>query len=116
MLAGLPYQSFQGIVDSLARSIMCAFLLFSPAVAPANGTYPATKDHEPPAWFVDVASLAGLKVINVNGGSDSKHYILEATGSGVAIIDYDRGETEAFGAPAWDQYATLVEGTGRVSK
>jgi hypothetical protein len=52
--------------------------------------YPATMEHASPAWFVDVARQAGLTVRNVNGGSISKHYILESTGSGVAIIDYDR--------------------------
>jgi hypothetical protein len=51
--------------------------------------YPATTEHAPPAWFVDVASKAGLDVINVNGGVDSKRYIIEATGSGVGILDYD---------------------------
>ena len=100
----------------LALLILLLVCSSAAAQGPRTPPYPATIEHSGPAWFVDVASLAGLKVINVNGGSDSKHYILEATGSGVAIIDYDRGETEAFGAPAWDQYATLVEGTGRVSK
>jgi hypothetical protein len=39
---------------------------------------------------VDVASKAGIKVRNVNGSIESKRYIIESTGSGVAIIDYDR--------------------------
>lgn len=52
--------------------------------------YPATTDHPPPAWFVDVASKAGITVRNVNGSIEAKHYIIEATGSGVAILDYDR--------------------------
>ena len=43
-----------------------------------------------PAWFVDVAAQAGFTVLNVNGGIESKRYIIEATGSGVAILDYDR--------------------------
>jgi hypothetical protein len=46
-------------------------------------------DHTPPAWFVDVASKAGITVRNVNGSVDSKQYIIESTGSGVAILDYD---------------------------
>jgi enediyne biosynthesis protein E4 len=52
--------------------------------------YPPTADHAPPAWFVDVASKAGITVRNVNGGVVSKRYIIEATGSGVGILDYDR--------------------------
>jgi hypothetical protein len=52
--------------------------------------YPATTDHPAPAWFVDEAGKAGIMVRNVNGGAEAKKYIIEATGSGVAIIDYDR--------------------------
>ena len=44
----------------------------------------------PPAWYIDVAAEAGITVRNVNGGIASKRYIIESTGSGVAIIDYDR--------------------------
>ena len=74
----------------LARLILLLVCSSAAAQGPRTPPYPATIEHPGPAWFVDVASLAGLKVINVNGGSESKHYILEATGSGVAIIDYDR--------------------------
>ena len=56
----------------------------------AQQPYPPTADHPSPAWFVDVASKAGIAIRNVNGSIDSKRYIIEATGSGIAIIDYDR--------------------------
>ncbi len=52
--------------------------------------YPASSDHAAPAWYIDVAAKAGIAVRNVNGGITSKRYIIESTGSGVAIIDYDR--------------------------
>jgi hypothetical protein len=39
---------------------------------------------------VDVAAKAGITVRNVNGDPEHKKYIVEATGSGVAILDYDR--------------------------
>ena len=39
--------------------------------------------------FRDVAVEAGLTAINVSGGIESKKYILEATGNGVAIFDFD---------------------------
>ena len=65
-------------------------LLLLVSCAFAQQPYPPTTDHPPPAWFVDVASKAGILVRNVNGSVDSKRYIIEATGSGVAIIDYDR--------------------------
>src|SRR5579862_6360211 len=51
--------------------------------------YPAGDIHPGPAWFVDVAQKAGLDMENVNGGVDTKKYIIETTGSGVAILDYD---------------------------
>jgi enediyne biosynthesis protein E4 len=62
----------------------------TPAQPPPQTIYPATADHPTPAWFVDVAAKAGLTVRNVNGSEDHKRYIVEATGSGVAILDYDR--------------------------
>jgi len=39
--------------------------------------------------FVNIAAEAGLKAIFPNGGTTSKEYILETTGSGIAWIDYD---------------------------
>lgn len=58
--------------------------------APAQTPYPPNHDHPGPAWFVDEAPKAGLTVRNTNGSAETKKYILEATGSGVAILDYDR--------------------------
>ena len=57
---------------------------------PAKPPYPASTSHPGPAWFVNVAPEAGLTMQNVNGDADMKKYIIETTGSGVAIIDYDR--------------------------
>jgi hypothetical protein len=51
--------------------------------------YPPESSHAGPAWFVNVATQAGLTMRNVNGGTDNKPYIIETTGSGVAIIDYN---------------------------
>ena len=51
--------------------------------------YPPMSSHAGPLWFEDVAADAGLTMLNVNGGVDTKRYIIETTGSGVAIIDYD---------------------------
>src|ERR1700676_3116310 len=41
------------------------------------------------ADFEDVAERAGLAAVNVFGGVDTKKYIIETTGTGVAIFDYD---------------------------
>lgn len=74
------------------RSILLVIVLLSSALD-AHGQkhpYPADTDHASPAWFVDIASKAGILVRNVNGSAEAKRYILESTGSGVAILDYDR--------------------------
>ena len=39
--------------------------------------------------FRDIASQSGLKVKNTFGGIEHKRYILETTGNGLAILDYD---------------------------
>ena len=39
--------------------------------------------------FVDIADKAGLTAKNVFGGQHSSTYILESTGTGVAVFDYD---------------------------
>ena len=41
------------------------------------------------ADFEDIAEKAGLTMMNVFGGVDTKKYIIETTGTGVAIFDYD---------------------------
>ncbi len=41
------------------------------------------------ADFEDVSEKAGLNMMNVFGGVDTKKYIIETTGTGVAIFDYD---------------------------
>ncbi|MGA7159291.1 MAG: CRTAC1 family protein [Acidobacteriaceae bacterium] len=51
--------------------------------------YRASTEHPTPAWFVDVAGKAGIRVLDVNGDTKVKKYIIETTGSGVAILDYD---------------------------
>ena len=70
-------------------SIVRAGILLIPVsfVALAQSKPPAPQ--APPANFVDVAEKAGLTMINVFGGIDTKKYIIETTGTGVAIFDYD---------------------------
>lgn len=55
----------------------------------AQQPYPPSAAHPGPAWFVDEAPKAGLTARDVNGSATNKQYIVEATGSGVAILDYD---------------------------
>ena len=44
---------------------------------------------QPVADFVDIAGKAGLSLTTTFGGKTEKKYIIETTGTGVAIIDYD---------------------------
>ena len=46
-------------------------------------------DEASPVTYVDVAAQAGLNVTNVWGGVESKKFIIEAKGSGLAFFDYD---------------------------
>jgi hypothetical protein len=57
-------------------------------VARAQGATSAAKP-SPLAQFVDDADKAGLTMMTVFGGKDSKKFIIETTGTGVAIFDYD---------------------------
>src|SRR5579875_203355 len=80
------------------RNLWLFFLLFqcsatvfirSAAQTTHNSPYPASTAHQGPAWFEDKAQQAGLTMLHVNGGVTTKKYIIETTGSGVAVIDYD---------------------------
>jgi hypothetical protein len=55
---------------------------FSPAQLPKSNPKPL-------AHFTDIAKNAGLTDAVVFGGVDTKKYIIETTGTGVAIFDYD---------------------------
>ncbi len=53
-------------------------------------TIAAKSAQAPPiANFTDTAEKAGLTMTTVFGGKDTKKYIIETTGTGVAIFDYD---------------------------
>src|ERR1700761_1239230 len=69
-----------------------ALLLFAQtSVAIPQESRAAQKTEEAPriANFVDIAEKAGLSAITVFGGVDTKKYIIETTGNGLAIFDYD---------------------------
>jgi hypothetical protein len=44
---------------------------------------------EPVFRFIDIAAQSGLTIPNISGGVDRKDYILETTGNGVVVFDYD---------------------------
>ncbi len=51
---------------------------------------PAAQPAALPFTFTNIARQAGLTAPTVYGGRDSNRYLLETTGCGVALIDYDR--------------------------
>lgn len=70
-----------------SRGLMLLPLLLVPSL-PGTAQKTATKA-SPVVNFVDVAEKSGITMLNVFGGIDTKKYIIETTGTGVAIIDYD---------------------------
>src|ERR1700751_5940795 len=68
------------------RFLLLLPLLFSFLAAARDLSPQRTK---PIANFLDVAEKAGLTSKIVFGGVDAKKYIIETTGTGVAIFDYD---------------------------
>ena len=78
----------------------------------------ATLDRPPPdVRFVDVAANAGLDFLHVAGGRVRKEYIVEVTGSGVALFDYDGdGLQDVFlvNQARWDSGGDLAQPTSRL--
>src|SRR4051794_37338125 len=52
-----------------------------PKTAPSGRPFPVT--------FVDTAQQAGLRMEFTSGNEETKKYIIEANGTGVAFLDYD---------------------------
>jgi hypothetical protein len=59
------------------------------AIARRSAANAENKDTAPIVHFTDVASKAGLTAPVTFGGEHTKKYIIETTGTGVAIFDYD---------------------------
>jgi enediyne biosynthesis protein E4 len=61
------------------------------------GFSPPPNENSEIADFTDIAQQSGLAMVNIFGGKFSTRYILESTGTGVAIFDYDNdGWPDAF--------------------
>ncbi|HSB74221.1 MAG TPA: CRTAC1 family protein, partial [Terriglobales bacterium] len=78
-----------------ARLSWLWLVLVSVAVACLSPALAQNAKPQPPAsppriaWFTDVAEKAGLTMKDVFGGLETKQYIIETTGTGVAVFDYD---------------------------
>src|SRR5438105_13083430 len=82
---------FSAPQGAFARLLLFLATLPLLAVAVVAQKAPSQATSPPPriAWFTDVAESAGLAMQNVFGGLETKKYIIETTGTGVAIFDYD---------------------------
>jgi enediyne biosynthesis protein E4 len=79
--------SLRRCVSFQACKIAVAVLLsVALSLTVANPQNPPPK---PLAYFTDIAKQAGLTMTNTFGGVTTKKYIIETTGTGVAIFDYD---------------------------
>jgi hypothetical protein len=67
------------------------FLVLAGALASAQepAAPQKAKKLSPIAQFMDIGEKAGLTMTNIFGGVDTKKYIIETTGTGIAIFDYD---------------------------
>jgi enediyne biosynthesis protein E4 len=80
-----------GLVGACIALCVCALSLArnvsgrrSETAAPGHETLKAPHVH-----LTDIARKAGVVMMNVNGGEKSKQFIIETTGSGAVIFDYD---------------------------
>src|SRR5271168_3804370 len=78
---------FFSAINPVSRALVCGSLLFLAPTLHAQQAKPAPP--APIANFTDVAEKSGLTMQNIFGGVDTKKYIIETTGTGVAIFDYD---------------------------
>jgi len=83
MISGPIHRSLLApIVISISLALLPFAYVFSAVQSPEPGATPL-------AHFTDIAQKAGLTFHEVFGGVDTKKYIIETTGTGVAIFDYD---------------------------
>src|SRR3974390_3613872 len=73
-------------IHLLRRTIVCGCLLLGALSAQQSKNSPVPVQGEN---FIDLAEKAGLTAQNIFGGLDTKKYIIETTGTGLAIFDYD---------------------------
>jgi enediyne biosynthesis protein E4 len=76
-------------ISPLRAAPVVAVCLLAPLIYSVASSRQGSNTVKPIAVFTDEAAKAGLTMKNVFGGVDTKKYIIETTGTGVAIFDYD---------------------------
>ena len=76
------------LVQKILLWPVAVILLFSGPL-PSQTAAQKVADNPSIANFTNIAEKAGLTAVNVFGGVETKKYIIETTGTGVAIFDYD---------------------------
>jgi enediyne biosynthesis protein E4 len=79
--------SLRALIQNMFWPAVVILLFGSPLSSQAPA--PKSADQASIANFTDIAEKAGLTAVNIFGGVDTKKYIIETTGTGVAIFDYD---------------------------
>jgi len=76
----------------MSRSLCCSLagLLSAACFLVIRDSSGAPRPHSSLVRFTDVAHKAGIDIRMSNDGANTKKYIFQSTGSGVALIDYDR--------------------------
>jgi enediyne biosynthesis protein E4 len=82
----MPGPRFFRLVAGLSIATALVFATQSPKTAKRN-VEPSVKPG--PVHFEDIAQQAGLNAVNVYGGEAHKEFIIETTGNGALILDYD---------------------------
>ncbi len=70
---------------------LSGFLLFMVLLGdlPARSAEPSSSPPGDPPRFVDRTEAAGLRIVTYSGGAEKNH-ILESSGNGILVLDYDR--------------------------
>jgi enediyne biosynthesis protein E4 len=66
-----------------------AAVLFAQQLPPTRQVPPASANAAPGVSYADVTEAAGLAGFRHVSGAPEKNYLIETTGSGVAVVDYD---------------------------
>ena len=85
----LPGQQVSSPRTNLLLAALLAVLSMAAGLCAQEPAKPVRPPAPPIADFVDIAEKAGLTMSEIFGGIDSKKYIIETTGTGVALFDYD---------------------------